>query len=478
MKKSKILEFLVICGLLAGSIAIYAIYLANPVKPVEAQTKSTYQTAPVNRGDIAYTASGSGTLVAKLSVNMGFVTSGNLATLTVAAGDKVSTGQVLATLDTIPSLTQAVANSQLALLTAQKTLDDLNNGSGAALAKALSDQAAAQAALVAAQNNLHDPHDWRCPDNVTAKYYQQYLDAMVSARPWQDLLSKASEFQKPYYQMNLKPILNKMAAAYQNYTYCQAYTPGEIAHSQADLQLAQANLEHTQLVYKNLQASSGIDPIQLAIDEAAVQNAQIRLSTAQNDLAGATLTAPFAGTISAVNFSVGQFVSQPSGLSVGTTPVLTIVSTDQPQILANFDETDLTDIGLGCQASAVFTPLAGKTFSGTVSQIYPSLISNRGTTSVQLWIDLKEGQLANTPLPIGTDATITVTCASSQNTLLVPVQAVFEAADGSAYVYVLNAKGQPEKRAVTLGIKTSISAEIKSGLTAGEQVITSPLNLP
>jgi hypothetical protein len=46
------------------------------------------------------------------------------------------------------------------------------------------------------------------------------------------------------------------------------------------------------------------------------------------------------------------------------------------------------------------------------------------------------------------------------------------------YVYVLNAQGQPEKRTVEVGLQTSASAEIRSGLNEGERVITNPNLVP
>jgi hypothetical protein len=45
-------------------------------------------------------------------------------------------------------------------------------------------------------------------------------------------------------------------------------------------------------------------------------------------------------------------------------------------------------------------------------------------------------------------------------------------------VYVLNAQGKPEKRAVELGIQTVASAEVKSGLSEGEKVIISQVKAP
>ena len=60
--------------------------------------------------------------------------------------------------------------------------------------------------------------------------------------------------------------------------------------------------------------------------------------------------------------------------------------------------------------------------------------------------------------------------------LIAPIKAVHEPAGSSAYVYVLNSQGKPEKREVELGLKTSDEVEIRSGLKEGEQVITTNIN--
>ena len=468
---SKLIELVLTLGLLAASGLVYALFLApQPSASVQAQAKSSYETSPVTRGDIARQASGSGSLVPSQSSGLGFNGSGTVAELNVQVGDTVKAGQVLAVLDTLPSLKQAVANQQLALLKAQKALDDLKTGAPANLAQTLADQSSAEAALTAAKNALRNPHDWRCPDETTAKYYQQYLEALVAAKPWQYRLAHDEPSDKAYAQMNLKPILRKMELAYLNYQYCQAYTPQEIAHTQADLLSAQANLAQAQRVYKNLQANQGIDPLELAIAEARLKVAQVQLNNAQSSLDGATLKAPYDGKITAVTTAVGQ---QPA-----TGAILTIAQVDPLQIQANIDESDLTNIGLGCPVSATFTPRPNQPVSGTVAQITPSLVTVNNVKVIQLLIDLNKEALSSTPLPIGTSATLQITCAQAQNALLAPLQAIHEAGDHTNFVYVLNAQGLPEKRAVEVGIQSSVAAEIKSGLKAGEQVITSAVNLP
>ena len=66
----------------------------------------------------------------------------------------------------------------------------------------------------------------------------------------------------------------------------------------------------------------------------------------------------------------------------------------------------------------------------------------------------------------------------ANNVLLVPVEALHTQPDGSLVVYVLAADGMPEQRTVQVGMQDYTNAEIRSGLQAGELVITQGPGIP
>jgi HlyD family secretion protein len=55
--------------------------------------------------------------------------------------------------------------------------------------------------------------------------------------------------------------------------------------------------------------------------------------------------------------------------------------------------------------------------------------------------------------------------------ILVPVGAIHESEDGTAFITVIQNGGQIE-RAVEIGLQNETYAEVKSGLEAGEIVVT------
>ena len=238
--------------------------------------------------------------------------------------------------------------------------------------------------------------------------------------------------------------------------------------SQANLQLAKAKLDQANTIYENLKASAGVDPVAVAVAQATLDNAKLQLSKAQTELAGTTITAPMNGTVTAVNGKVGD--------EVDTGTLITLADLEQPQVQVNIDETDLQNFATGCAADVTFDSLPGETFPGVVTQVSPVLVSVNNANMVQGLVELQKKRMASgKTLSVGLTASVEVTCKQAKNALIVPAQALYQPEGQSAYVYVLNEQGQPEKRAVVVGLKTVASAEITSGLSEGEKIITSQI---
>ena len=68
-------------------------------------------------------------------------------------------------------------------------------------------------------------------------------------------------------------------------------------------------------------------------------------------------------------------------------------------------------------------------------------------------------------------ADVTITIQSAKNVLTVPAEAL-RGTTGDYSVMVLGADGQPQAQAVEVGLVTNTTAEITSGLTEGQAVVT------
>jgi macrolide-specific efflux system membrane fusion protein len=217
---------------------------------------------------------------------------------------------------------------------------------------------------------------------------------------------------------------------------------------------------------QNLADASGTDAIRQAT--IALNNAETQVSDtrkARQDLAAqisrATITAPIDGIVTAVNVVSG--LDAPSGDAI-------VLDSTTFQVTADVVESDLAKIAVGQTASVAVTAV-GTTVTGTVSAISPTASTATGTNGVVSYPvtvtlnDVPAGARA------GMTADITITIASADSVLTVPATALRGTA-GNYTVLVMDAAGQPVTQAVQVGLVTASTAEIKSGLTAGQVVVT------
>jgi HlyD family secretion protein len=470
MFRKKLVLILVVAGLLLVSGVAYGAWQGPLSSKSSAATPTpAYQTSLVRRADLSVSVIGSGKIVASQTVDLSFPVSGKVATLNVQLGDQVKAGDVLAILDGVDELTLAVTNQQLAVQTAQKNLDDLQNDAAGNLAAALAAQLTAQKEYDTAKANVHHKGDNRCGQEKTVAYLNQYLDLKWQSSSWENYLVDPgdTDYGHDFILENLLPLRKERDIALANYNYCAGFTDQEIASSQADFAVAGAKLDQAKATYALLQANNGVDPNTVQIDQAALKNAQLQLKQAQDNLAGATLVAPVAGTVTVLNGAVGQ--------TAATTTFITLAELDNPQVQVNIDESDMANFAVGCPAKVSFTSSTAKPIAGTVTEVSPQLVTSRSVTYVEGLIQLDKAALAGTTLPLGLDVSATVTCHQSMNALEIPTQALYEPAGQPAYVYVLNAQGNPVKRPVVVGLKVTAFVEIKSGLSLGETVVTTQL---
>jgi HlyD family secretion protein len=478
----------------------YGIYSAwqTQQEALAASRISPYETATVSRGNIVVGANGTGTVISNIVEDLSFSAAGVIAQLNVQPGDRVTKGQTMAALDDIGQLKTAVQTAQLNLQNAQQTLHDLQAYPDKTIAQAQSTLFSAQKTQAIAQFNLIAKGQQRCSDELTLQYYYATLHDQHYVNYYGGLLGDMANngFGKDFLLKNLnysQKILNRDTS---NYTYCQGYTQDEVNASQANLKMADATVTQAQAALKDITAANGVDPVQLAIDKAKVQQAQLQLTTAQQNLDGAILTAPIDGTILSVAGNVGDTVgavgttksvngianttiSQSSNASTasitaGTTAFITIADLTHPIIDTSIDQTDYQNFKEGCSANVTFDSLPGKVFTGTVTLVKPQLATTNGFQSIKGWVDLdaKAQTLLSKPLPLGSSAAVDVICQQAQNVLMVPSETLKNVNGSQADVYVLNAAGQPEKRSVTLGLSNGIFTEVKSGLSVGDKVIT------
>jgi HlyD family secretion protein len=232
-------------------------------------------------------------------------------------------------------------------------------------------------------------------------------------------------------------------------------TPAEVALAEANLAVAQAKHE----TLKN-----GVDPAEIALAQANLANAKAQLAVAWEDQAVVDLVAPMDGTIMSINASVGE--------AVGTGAIIAIADLSQPVLEIYLDETDVDKVVVGFEAEVVFDSLPDETFTGHITEVSPSLETVSGVDTVVALVQLDAASFAKPlSLPVGSNASVEVIGGRAENAVLVPVEAVREIGADEYAVFVMT-DGELKLRVVTVGLIDYTSAEILSGLEAGDVVTT------
>ncbi len=244
----------------------------------------------------------------------------------------------------------------------------------------------------------------------------------------------------------------------------------------ASLNTAKANLTAAKAALTRAENNSA-DDATIASAEAQVATAQAAVTSAQTTVNGTVLTAPIAGTVTAVNGAVGSSSSSSGSSSGGGTGAtgsttssssgfIQLADLTKLQINASFAEADATKLKAGQAAEISWSALSGTRATGKVSTISPTATTSNNVNSYAVVIGLEtlpEG------VRLGQSTTAVVTIAEAQNVVRIP-SAALRTAGGQRTVQV-QVNGQVETRTVEVGITGGSFVEIRSGLTAGEQVV-------
>lgn len=291
------------------------------------------------------------------------------------------------------------------------------------------------------------------------------------------------------FTVDTSTVTSTMGALQQSYSATKAATDRAIESAQLGVEQAELGVEQAQQAVDNAeallevgaaaeqdvtQARQGLQQAQAALSQAqagvaqaqaqqSASLAQIQASmdqiTTQAELG--TVTAPCAGTVTAVNLVRG-------GMASSAQPAVVIAENGAVEVAASVAEDVYMDIKKGDNAGVVISALSDDMVNGTISEVPAA--ANAQTSLYDVSVSLP----ADVKPPIGAFATVTFYTDRRSDTISVPTEAILTGADDEQYVFVVDtyAEGDTAVRVtVETGLVSNTDTEILSGLAEGDRVV-------
>jgi HlyD family secretion protein len=380
-------------------------------------------TTRVNRGTVAAAVAASGTLQPAQTRGLAFSMEGTVTEIRVRAGDQVTAGQALARIDDTDAK-EKVSSAQDALDAAEESLD------AAEEAESASTSSSAAGCVAAAAYTSPSPSSSASPSPSASA---SRTSPPAGGSPGQSTGPAAPTTGS-----------GGRTNGTRGTTGGGANTNGNCANSGGANAGGGPN------------GGGGTDRILGAQQQ--VNNAKLQLENAEQDLAGTTIKAPIAGKVLSVAGAVG------SRATASGSGFIVLGDVADMQVKASFPEADASGLKVGQKATVTLADRPDETLAAKVTQVDP--IGTADGQMVRFGALLAFDKVPGDVLS-GQSANVRVEIESVSNVLYVPAGAVH----GSTVKVVRGAA--TEERQVEVGLRGDQYAEIRAGLTEGEEVATS-----
>jgi HlyD family secretion protein len=428
--------------------------------PTSSQTNAS--TTAVTTGNIVTSISATGTVRASQTVTLSWQTTGEIGTVAVKVGDKVTKGATLASLVT-STLPQDIILAQSDLVAAQQNLENIKN-SYVVTAKAQLALANARADLISAQSGYSATGWNRCTsdqidqDNATLVLKKQ---AYEKAQASFDKVSSLATDNQDYIQAaaQLATAHQAYASAQADLEYCEGhFSDSEVSVSQAQLAVAQAAYDDAEREWERVKNGP---------TDADIAAAQAKVDSAQAMLDEANLTAPFDGTVTEVYATEGDQVSNTG------TEAIRLDDLSKYLIDISISEMDISSIQVGQKVTVSFDAISNKTYTGSVISVSQAGTVSQSTTYFTVTVELSDADSSVLP---GMTASLGIISNEADNVLLVPTTAI-KSSFNSKSVYVLR-NGSFVSVTVTTGSVSGSDTQVEaSSLKVGDLVATDASSL-
>lgn len=211
-------------------------------------------------------------------------------------------------------------------------------------------------------------------------------------------------------------------------------------------------------VFSNLDAD-------FRISQNTLEKAERRLQTVKDRLSKTRVVSPADGTILDVMVNEGQVVVGAASVNSGTTLIL---FADLSRLLINMhaNQMDVSNLVVGGGLKVRFAGKSEDKASARIEFIAPVATVKNNIKGFEVQAAIEEGAAHLKP---GMSVSMDVAIGRADHVVAVPIGAVFSDNENKV-VYVRKGAGV-EKRQVAVGLTDLSHAEIKSGISAGEEIL-------
>jgi HlyD family secretion protein len=153
-------------------------------------------------------------------------------------------------------------------------------------------------------------------------------------------------------------------------------------------------------------------------------------------------------------------------LATANQPILTVMNLSRLIGKAHIPQAEAAQLKVGNPAE-ITTAGVDEPVNARVSLVSPAL--DPGSTTVEVWVEARKPDPALRP---GMTVQVSMTAKTVKDAIVVPAGAVFRSEEAGDYVLVAGSDNKAHQKKVQVGIHNKDSAQIVSGINAGDPVIT------
>lgn len=208
---------------------------------------------------------------------------------------------------------------------------------------------------------------------------------------------------------------------------------------------------------------------------AAQKNYKATLADYNNQLANGAkriVTAPIAGTVSAINIKNGDDLSRlTSGNNAASAPiVIGDLKTLKSEVAVN--EVDIINVSIGQKVMLTFGAIDGLAVSGKVEKMDALGTITQGVVNYNVTIGF---DTIDSRIKSGMSVSAKIITEVKQDVITVANSAL-KLQGNKSFIEILDESGKPQQRTIEIGVANNTETEIVSGINVGEKVIIQTIN--